>query len=145
MPVEVIVRWHGKAVRKVVASTLNQRLEKTAQMLEDYMKGLLDTPYPPASKAGEPPHRRTGKLKDAITHVVTVRDSWGTASIGVMDAADAVYAKFLEVGTVHMSARPFLTPTLVNNKSRIMSIMGQSMNGVVAVAIKPLRNKDVIS
>lgn len=59
-----------------------------AEKLAVEIRKLLSVPYPPASKPGESPHRRTGKLQGSVTVIRTKRG----ASVQVY----APYAKFLE-------------------------------------------------
>ena len=62
---------------------------------------LLSRPYPPASKPGEPPRRRTGRLVRSLNYRVRRRP------LGVSLGADAPYAGFLDEGTRRMKPRPF--------------------------------------
>jgi len=69
-----------------------------------------------ASSPGEPPAVDTGRLRSSITHRVE-RD--GKNFSGLV-GTNVEYAKDLEMGTAKMAPRPFLRPTLENNKQRIL-------------------------
>lgn len=60
----------------------------------------LNTPYPPASRPYESPHRRTGNLRDKVRIVRTAN--------GARLVAWAPYSGFLEHGTKNMDPRPFM-------------------------------------
>lgn len=68
------------------------------------IKDNLSVSYPPSSKGGENPHRRTGNLRDGIV-VLELAQAGPLTSITF--AALATYAEFLQFGTEHMAARPF--------------------------------------
>ena len=61
---------------------------------------------------------RTGTLKRSITHVVEKR----TARVGT----NVEYAPYVEMGTKHMSARPYLRPALEANKARIKELFSHA-------------------
>lgn len=86
----------------------------------------INTPYPPASEPGTPPHRRSGDLHDAVTH--SVRRGMGTVVLRVgVPPGGPVYAAFLQGGTRRMAPRPFIpTPELV----------AATVRGYVTAAIK---------
>lgn len=80
------------------------------------------TPFPPASTPGNPPAAPTGNLRRSIQAVAYVDGAELLASgphpaypgevpdIGVIVGTNTGYGLYLELGTVHMAARPFLTP-----------------------------------
>lgn len=45
---------------------IDARVGEIAEELADVCRASLSTPYPPASEPGEPPHRRTGGLQNAV-------------------------------------------------------------------------------
>jgi HK97 gp10 family phage protein len=77
-----------------------------AEQLAAEIRELISDPYPPASRPGRPPHRRTGKL---LRSVKVVRTLTGAR---VQIGKDAIYASFLESGTRFMKARPFLSTAM---------------------------------
>jgi HK97 gp10 family phage protein len=80
-------------------------IEKCAIFMAAKVIDELGVAYPPASRPGEPPRKRSGELQRDVTYEVNERA--GTASVGVTSA----YGPFLERGTRYMSARPFLFAT----------------------------------
>lgn len=83
---------------------LPQALRWTANLMRHELRQLIKIPYPPASKPGEPPHRRTGRLWTSMDPRVERRNHIVIYGMG--------YGRFLEDGTKHMDARPFLEPTI---------------------------------
>lgn len=67
---------------------------------------VLRVPYPPASRPGEAPRRRTGKLARSYEGRVDRRTGEGRMVIW------AEYASYLERGTKRMEARPFFVKTV---------------------------------
>lgn len=110
-------------IRTTVKQDLKQ-LEKTKGRLPgvrtDYVNRKLEeirqetvfsigTPYPPASWAGEPPHRRSGRLRGSIkVKKAQVLDTGSRSTSHGYVYAGVHYAKFLERGTRRMAARPFM-------------------------------------
>jgi len=45
---------------------MHMRMLRAAKSLQDKLRFVVSRPYPPASKPGEPPRRRTGVGRDAI-------------------------------------------------------------------------------
>lgn len=68
-----------------------------------------------ASKPGEPPHRRTGTLRNSIGYEIQGL----LARVGTW----LKYGYWLEWGTVKMEARPWLRPGLANNAKQIKDIV----------------------
>jgi hypothetical protein len=83
---------------------LPQALRWTANLMRHELRQLIKVPYPPPSKPGEPPHRRTGRLWTSMDPRVERRNHIVIYGMG--------YGRFLEDGTKHMDARPFLEPTI---------------------------------
>lgn len=87
---------------------LNQFFERYARgrgvMMADALakeiKQISSDPYPPASKPGKPPHRRSGKFVSGV-HVIRTTN-------GALVRFYAPYSKFLIYGTKHMDPRPAL-------------------------------------
>jgi len=69
-----------------------------------------------ASSPGEPPAVDTGRLRASITHRVEREGKHFNGLVGT----NVEYAKYLELGTSKIAPRPFLRPTLENNKQRIL-------------------------
>lgn len=114
--------WRDEAFRRLVAREAADRLESAAIVVERKAIELVSEPFPPASKPGEPPRDRSGKLGESITHRM---DRGGLlAQIGVFFGSPAYrYASLLEFGSRGLEARPFLRPALVQSKPEIRRIM----------------------
>ena len=116
------VIWHGKAVQSRIKTGMKRNLTAAAIFVVRKVKESLSqagptrtSPQTPASKPGQPPHRRTGTLARSITHEVS-KDS---ARVGT----NLKYGKFLETGTSKMAARPYLRPGVYKNQRAIKKIL----------------------
>lgn len=69
-----------------------------------------------ASEPGKPPHVRTGALRASIAFAID-RDA---AEPTVVVGPAAKYGKWLEFGTRHMAARPFMRPALRNTQDELL-------------------------
>lgn len=114
---------NAEAILAKYAGQIAERLERVGELQKTTMQSLVNEPYPPASSAGNPPHRRTGHLRESIQssgaeiHGLTV-----SVTVSVPDEQVA-YAKFLEHGTNRMSARPFFTPAIEMTKPQVRVIL----------------------
>ena len=99
----VTLRWHqDRVVSRVRAQTM-QRAQVAATVLERNVKSRLGTPYPPASRPGQPPHRRSGALQRGVQATARLINRF-RVRVAVMIAA--FYAPFLQRGTRRMARRP---------------------------------------
>ena len=73
-----------------------------------------------ASAPHEAPASDTGRLLASISVSVNV----GFESVTGVLSANTNYAFALEVGTESMEERPFLVPSIKNNKGQILKILG---------------------
>lgn len=89
---------------------LPRALRWTATLMRHELRQLIKVPYPPPSIPGEPPHRRTGRLWTSMDPRIERRNHIVIYGMG--------YGRFLEDGTKHMLARPFLEPTIHAQASR---------------------------
>jgi hypothetical protein len=87
-----------------IEAEFRRGLEDAGAREAEAVRESLGTPYPPASKPGEPPHLRTGRLRASVGSEVSGggQDEGLTLTI----SATAPYAKQLE------PVRPFLQPAL---------------------------------
>lgn len=104
----VTVRWNGGPLRRQVRKLLADGLEDCGRITKFHLKKVLNVPYPPASSPGEPPHRRTGTLRDAQDFKVNRT----TLKLEIFTGETAPYWVFLEKGTAIMDPRPFLRVTV---------------------------------
>jgi hypothetical protein len=86
-------------------------MQELGGMIQDDAHEQLSVAYPPASSAGEKPHRRTGALA-AGTNVITNRSDSGVETTVAFSRAggDPGVPVYLEQGTGKMAARPFAAP-----------------------------------
>jgi HK97 gp10 family phage protein len=109
--------WRGEDLKKLVKFTAAQRMEVAAILLKNAIKEDLSEPFPPASEPGEPAHKRTGRYRASISHEVDKEAL--TARVG----SNLLYAKFLELGTVNMAARPVLRKNFNEHFDKLRAIM----------------------
>ena len=69
---------------------------------------------------------KTGALKRGITQRVSVQGSKAQAIIGFQ--RDQFYGAFLELGTSHQSAKPFLRPALDESQDKILQAFADAIN-----------------
>lgn len=121
MPAFGLARWKWKGGRApwAVRSAIADGMERAAAHVKRTMRRLLNVPYPPASVAGESPHRRTGNLRKSIEFWVNRK----TLQVWVGPTDEAEYGLYLEFGTKRMDPRPFMFRALKQEESRIKNIM----------------------
>jgi HK97 gp10 family phage protein len=79
------------------------------------------TPYThTASEPGEAPNTDTGALARSVS--VEIKPKTFFSGGGVIVGSTLEYAKWLEFGTKHMAARPWLTPALEAKRDEIFRI-----------------------
>lgn len=107
----VTVDWRGDQVLADVAAAVLEGMDLAGKTLAASTVSKVSTPYPPASRPGQPPHARRGRsggLAGAITHKVTRQGPDVLLSVGVpAGSANRRQAESLEQGTGRMRARPF--------------------------------------
>ena len=104
----------GKAKKKIASGRRTGRI---------YERGNIKHQ---ASSAGEPPKTDTGHLIASITHYKSDDDN-----LSYEVAAFASYAKGLEFGTLKVKPRPFLVPSLEENKVKIAEGILKALNKAV--------------
>lgn len=78
------------------------------------------TRFHQASAPGEPPKTDTGNL---VSHIIHAHPSFLRAEV----ISGAAYASFLEYGTKHMAARPYLAPTLDESSAKIDEFIDEAL------------------
>jgi len=106
---EVTVIWNGDRTLAGLESTVARAMEGAGSALVSATKARVSAPYPPASRPGQPPHRRSGGLQGAMASRVSRSAGAVTLSMGVHASSPvADQAKALARGTGRMAPRPFL-------------------------------------
>lgn len=85
--------------RRVAANT-----QAVASAITQELRSRVGTPYPPPSRPGQPPHRRTGRLQRGINGNTVLSGN----RLIMTHFARAPYAAFVAFGTRRMAARQFL-------------------------------------
>jgi len=67
----------------------------------------------------------TGNLRSSITPVV---ESWAAGYVGT----NVQYAPFVEYGTKHMAAQPYLEPAFIEGKRRAKDIFEKAMSRAIS-------------
>lgn len=94
------VEFHGDEANAEAEQVAGENLQAAAEFLAEKIREEIGLPYPPASRPGEPPRKRSGELQDSVE---AESDGKGGARVKV----GAPYAGYLEVGL----NRPFVVAT----------------------------------
>lgn len=86
------------------------------------------------------PEGKTGDLREGLKiKTVHLNKSKKNIIVEIANTKSTYYAKFLEFGTKHISARPFMRPALDNNKNEVLKITGQEINKRISRFFKRLK------
>jgi hypothetical protein len=92
----------GYEARRTIGLRTVAILKATAEKVKAGMKAKVGVPYPPASRPGRYPRKRTGKFQRSIKY--RVRNQARVKGITMF--SDDPKAAWLEYGTRHMAPRP---------------------------------------
>jgi len=126
-----LTKWFGKQCVKKVKQQTGKRLHKAGLHFVNACRRNISTK---GSKCGKNtgtrsapegfPYVECGHLKASLTYEVDEKKQ------RVLCGSNLKYAKYLELSTKHMSARPFLRPTLKEEQGRIKNILaGKKLDG----------------
>jgi hypothetical protein len=110
------------AFTRKVKKRIEDNMDGIGALLVQQLAQAVSVPYPPASRVGESPHRRTGELQKSFKWIVKV----GAVTVSLRVFTDNVYAARLEFGfigtdslgrNINQGPRPYWRPVLA--KSRI--------------------------
>jgi hypothetical protein len=101
--------------KREVRKATNWMLRLVLKAIVMEIRRVLSITYPPASRPGESPHRRTGTLRDSVASRLDATESIGWVSV------DTPYASMLEDGTRKMKPRPYAMKSV----NRVMSWVGK--------------------
>jgi HK97 gp10 family phage protein len=113
-----VAEWHGDAFMAALQDYQVQQMHEAVDMVKADMQGSIRPGGGPSSPGG-PPHSQSGELRGAFTTRVTRNQQGATGTIG----NTAPHALFLEFGTRHMAARPFMRPAFARNQQRIAAVL----------------------
>lgn len=99
---------HKDEVEQAYKEAIERGLEIIGGKAESYAKGSCPVD--------------TGNLRNSITHEV------GDGYVEIGSAVE--YAPFVELGTVHMAARPYLTPAAESHGSEYENVLKMELNNV---------------
>ena len=117
-------KWEGGRAKWAVRSAIADGMEKASLEFVKLVKRKINTPYPPASRPGEPPHRRTGNLRANIDYWINRKE----LKVMIGPTEDAEYGIYLEYGAprANLEPRPFLKPSMDEMAPRVQSIVGRA-------------------
>lgn len=119
--------WFQRKVEKDLEQHIRIKMLNIVLFLEGEAKRLISkgnvtggTP----SKPGEPPRVRTGTLRANVSHDVVSGVDGVVGILGVRKGPASVYAPLLEEkGIRDGTTRPFLRPTVLNNRVKILNML----------------------
>ena len=115
------VIWKPWLLKVKVAKYKEANLDKAAIFLRNCMVKTFQPRRTPPSLPGEPPATPTGTLRRSIMWETPRR---GVRRVGsTLRGSPASYALYLELGTRKMQPRPWLMPSLNNNRRSIKKIL----------------------
>lgn len=113
-----------RGVTTKIKAGMADGLEIVGDKFVSTMQKRLSVPFPPASKEGDYPARRSGILLNAA--YARVNRSKASLNFGI-DGRKAPYWRFLEEGTKNMAPRPSIRPTINEIKPQIPKIIGTAI------------------
>ena len=116
--IDARLRWNGAAAVELVKQRASANARRAATLLHEAVVDALSTPAPPASRPGEPPHRRRGDLvRGVLLYLDAASMRWTVA----ISPRLAKRARALELGTRAIRPRPFLSATVLRMFSRLQA------------------------
>ena len=114
---DVIFIDHSDEVLRSANSEIEKAIAIGTIQVQNESKRLVNRfSGPPASKPGEPPHKRTGTLDRSIDMETFTRGKDFVGRVGT----NLNYGLWLEIGTRKMAKRPYLRPPLDNKRKAII-------------------------
>lgn len=98
----------GRIIRRTRAAQ-KKAFDQVRKEMTSALRKKISIPYPPASAPGRPPHMRTGFLRENT-------EAGGTGRTIVIRTPQ--YGIYLEGGTSKMAMRPFILPTIQNQRKK---------------------------
>lgn len=102
------------AARKIIVERTQVVMAAIGAETRDEIKESISTPYPPASDPYSPPHARTRRLHNGVSHEQTVLPDRVRETISsVRVPGDPRVPEYLTEGTPKMAPRPYMKPEKV--------------------------------
>ncbi len=143
------LKWDGPSATKAVRSEASGRIRAACVYLSSAVKADITQPgtlrYHPRTKKGKPsksqrtiynfthsrpgnpPYKQTGHLRRSI--------AWEASGLRGRVGSNLKYARYLELGTRTMAARPFLRAALAKHRATIAAILAGKLGAGQAPAI----------
>lgn len=102
-----LVQWNGDRILADVERAVRSGMDAAGRQIAQKAKADLSKPFPPASRRGEPPHRRTGKLAAAQEHKVTMEGGNPVLKVGTRPG--------LKYAPIMAKSRPWLAVSPAEN------------------------------
>jgi len=105
--------WSEGRILNAVSQEMRRRGRRAATAVTRQVKARLALPYPPASRPGQPPRRRTGRLLRSVRSFTETSTGHGirvSVAVTARSRRGAPYPIFLQYGTRRMLPRPILRP-----------------------------------
>ena len=110
--------WNADKLIVQVTGIERRNVERAAIHMTNKLKEAVNQGRsPPTSAEGSPPNRDSGLLLNSITYEIT--NEGLHARIGT----PLIYGGYLEWGTRYMAARPWLRPTLEEQREALTRIL----------------------
>lgn len=106
------LHWYAGDVLEAIQTSLKDAYERIGILLQGDIRDNMTTDKP-VSLPGEPPAVQTERLIGSIDYELLGEEE------GVRVGTNVEYAKYLELGTHRMAARPFLVPAVQRNRRKI--------------------------
>lgn len=111
---DVTVTWRGDDILAQVSAAVATAMDSAGKALSTQTKAKIATPFPPASRPGQPPRRRSGGLIGAVDSRTERSGRNVTLRVGVPASSPVRrQAEALQGGTGRMAARPFVPTATV--------------------------------
>ncbi len=124
-------KWYGESIRAKIEAEMKRRLLACAVALANRAKVLLNVEGTGRGKGrgaglvyganpshpGEPPHKQRGRLLSSI--------AWELTGMVSRVGTNVKYGRWLELGTKHVAARPWLRRALLEMRAAIRAILSR--------------------
>lgn len=113
--------WTGGSAPWAVRSAIADGLERAAEHVKRTMRRLINKPYPPASRPGQPPRKR--RPSTGLRANIDIWINRKTLQAYVGPNRNAPHGIWLEKGTRKMKPRPFMMRALRMERTRVNNII----------------------